>query len=295
MYNSRISNKNKIIYIKARGKVNLNLHVFQRRVDNYHNLESVFQKINLYDELYVSKNEQEDLVLTTNVKELENKKNIISKAYYTLKDKYKQIKGVTVKLNKNIPMQAGLGGGSTDCSAFILAMNKLYELNMNEKDLIEIGSSLGADVVPCFYNSAVKANGIGDRITKINTHFKYYLLVIKPNMAFSTKEMYTMLDNNVEFLNNEENLSNTKNIIKALEENDINLLTSNLYNSFENVVPSIIQEIKQEIIENGANNALMAGSGSSVYGIFKNKEMAKKAYRNLKSKYETYYAISYNK
>lgn len=231
MYNSGIK---ETIFIKARAKINLNLQILDKREDNYHNLESVFQKINLYDELFVSKCEQEDLAIDTNIKELQTKENIIYKAYMKLKEKYSQIKGVTVKLNKRIPMQAGLAGGSTDCAAFILAMNKLYKLNMTKKEIEELGASLGADVVPCLYNKAIKANGIGEKITKINTDFFYYILVIKPKFSCSTKEMFKKLDNDNK--KRKVNLQNTENIIKALETSNIKLLANNLYNTFEEAV-----------------------------------------------------------
>ncbi len=241
MYNSRIGT----VFIKARAKINLNLQVLEKREDNYHNLESVFQKINLYDELFVSKCEQDELIINSNIKELENKENIIYKAYIKLKEKYSWIKGVTVKLNKKIPMQAGLAGGSTDCAAFILAMNKLYKLNMTKLEIEKLGASLGADVVPCLYNTAVKANGIGDKITKINTDFLYYILVIKPNLSFCTKEMYKKIDSNNK--NIKQDLKSTDNIIKALQTSNIELLSDNLYNTFEEVVRRRNTYIKKRI------------------------------------------------
>lgn len=289
MYNSGIK---ETIFIKARAKINLNLQILDKREDNYHNLESVFQKINLYDELFVSKCEQEGLTIDTNIKELETKENIIYKAYIKLKEKYGQIKGVTVKLNKRIPMQAGLAGGSTDCAAFILAMNKLYKLNMTKKEIEKLGAGLGADVVPCLYNKAIKANGIGEEITEINTDFLYYILIIKPKFSCSTKEMFKKLDNDNK--KREVNTQSTENIIKALETSNIDLLSNNLYNTFEEVVPEEIHKIKKELIENGAIGELMSGSGSSVFGIFKNRDEIKKAYNNLKENYEVYLTTSYN-
>lgn len=303
MYNSGIET----VFIKARAKINLNLQILEKREDNYHNLESVFQKINLYDELFVSKCEQEGLIIDTNIKELESKENIIYKAYIKLKEKYSQIKGVTVKLNKKIPMQAGLAGGSTDCAAFILAINKLYKLNMTKKEIEELGVSLGADVVPCLYNTAIKANGIGEKITKINTDFLYYILIIKPNFSCNTKEMFEKIDtaNTVgapfagihcrgDHCSSAHCVQNTENIIKALETNNINLLTNNLYNTFEDAVPEDIHKIKEELIDNGAIGALMTGSGSCVFGIYENRDNIKKAYNNLKDKYEVYLTTSYN-
>ncbi len=280
------------IYIKARAKVNLSLEVLGKREDNYHNLESVFQKINLYDEIYIKKIQEEDFRLKINVKELDSKENIIYKAYRKLKEQYKVINGIEVIVNKKIPMQAGMAGGSTDCAAFIIAMNKLFKLKLSKEEMEALGKSLGADVVPCFYNKAIKAEGIGDMITTIDTDFKYYMVIIKPEIACNTKEMYQKLDIKKDI----QQLHTSENIIKALENKDIQLLTNNLYNVFEEVVQEkqSIQEIKKELLNNGALQALMTGSGSCVYGIFKDKQSAKNAYIILKGRYQTYICTSYN-
>ena len=282
----------KKIYIKARAKVNLNLEILGKREDNYHNLESVFQKINLYDEIYIKKIQTDDFKLNINVKELDTKENIIYKAYVKLKEKYKTITGIEVTVNKKIPMQAGMAGGSTDCAAFIIAMNKLFDLKLTKKEMESLGKSLGADVVPCFYNKAVKAEGIGDIITNIDTNFKYYMVIIKPKISCNTKEMFQKLDTEEDI----QQLHTSENIIKALENKDIYLLANNLYNVFEEVIQEkeIIQQIKKEFIKNGALQALMTGSGSCVYGIFKDKQSAKNAYIALKDKYQTYICVSYN-
>ena len=165
----------KKIYLKARAKINLCLEVLNKREDNYHNIKSVFQKINLYDEIFIEKNDSNEFKLKTNIESLNNEENIIYKVYLKLKEKYKKITGINVILNKKIPMQAGLGGGSTDCARFIVGMNKLFDLKLSKEEIEIIGKSLGADVVPCLYNNAVLAEGIGDQITRINTNFKYYI------------------------------------------------------------------------------------------------------------------------
>ena len=279
-------------YIKARAKVNLNLEILGKREDNYHNLESVFQKVNLYDEIYIKKTETDDFKLNINVKELNTKENIIYKAYVKLKEQYKVINGIEVTVNKKIPMQAGMAGGSTDCAAFIIAMNKLFDLKLTKKEIESLGKSLGADVVPCFYNKAVKAEGIGEIITNIDTHFKYYMVIIKPKISCNTKEMFQKLDTEKGI----QQLHTSENIIKALENKNIHLLANNLYNVFEEVIQEkvIIQDIKKELIKNGALQALMTGTGSCVYGIFKDKQSAKNAYIALKDKYQTYICTSYN-
>ena len=255
-------------------------------------LESVFQKVNLYDEIYIKKTETDDFKLNINVKELNTKENIIYKAYVKLKEQYKVINGIEVTVNKKIPMQAGMAGGSTDCAAFIIAMNKLFDLKLTKKEIESLGKSLGADVVPCFYNKPVKAEGIGEIITNIDTYFKYYMVIIKPEIACNTKEMFQKLDTEEGI----QQLHTSENIIKALENKDIHLLANNLYNVFEEVIQEkeIIQDIKKELIKNGALQALMTGTGSCVYGIFEDKQSAKDAYIALKDNYQTYICTSYN-
>ena len=238
------------VFLKARAKVNLNLEVIEKRKDNYHNIQSVFQKINLYDELYIKKTTTGKLEIDTNIKELQTEENIIAKAYKVLKENCKTITGARVKLIKKIPMQAGLAGGSTDCASFILGMNKLFELKLTKEQIEEIGKNLGADVPPCFYNKAVKVEGIGEIIKPINTNFKYYLVIIKPKVSFSTKEMYEKIDSQKMSYN----MERTNNIKLALERQNLELLVQNLYNRFEDVIPNkdIIQNIKSELITQGA-------------------------------------------
>lgn len=279
------------IYIKARAKINLNLLVLDKREDNYHNIKSVFQKINLYDEIFLKKINTDEFKIITNVEKINNKENIIYKAYMKLKEKYKNITGVQVTLNKKIPMQAGMAGGSTDCAAFMILMNKLFDLKLSKEDMLQLGKELGADVIPCFYNKAIIAEGIGDVITKIDTNFKYYIVIIKPEISCSTKDMYKKIDTK-----KISQKDTTKEIVEALESSNMEMLASNLYNVFEEVIDrkDLIENIKQKLINNGAISSLMTGSGSAIYGIFKDKNTAKIAYESLKDKYQTYICTSYN-
>ena len=147
-------------------------------------------------------------------------------------------------------MQAGLAGGSTDCASFILGMNQLFKLKLSKMEMENIGKNLGADVVPCFYNRAVKGEGIGEIITPINTNMKYYLVIIKPNISCNTKEMYQKIDKK-KYMKQPDN---SDNIRKALEEKRLQLIADNLYNVFEDVIEEkyIIQIIKKELKQQGA-------------------------------------------
>lgn len=238
------------IYIKARAKINLNLEVVGKREDNYHNISSVFQKINLYDELYIKKTDTNQMEIQTNVKELSNKENIIYKAYVELKKRFENITGVQVILKKRIPMQAGLAGGSTDCASFIVGMNDLFDLNLSQTEIEKIGKNLGADVVPCFYNGAVKGEGIGEIITPIHTDIKYYLVIIKPPISCNTGELFRKIEEGEA----KTQLGNTPKIVQALEKNSLDTVVTYLYNVFEEVIEEkdLIQNLKEELMKQGA-------------------------------------------
>lgn len=281
------------IYLKTRAKINLTLNVLNKRPDNYHNIESVFQKISLYDELFIEKNTSNTFNLTCNIKELENEDNILFKTYNKLKTLYPQISGVDIKLIKNIPMQAGLAGGSTNCAGFIKGLNKLFDLKLSKLDMINIGKTLGADVVPCMFNT-VKSEGIGDLVTPFHSNLKYYILIAKPNFNCNTKSMYEQLDN-TQNLNQQFNTNEVINILKTGYTKD---LKNKLYNVFEYTIENQdeLDNLKNDFQASGAIDALLSGSGSCIYGLYSNKQELQNAYNFMKNKYNYnfYKCVSYN-
>ena len=165
-----------------------------------------------------------------------------------------------------------MGGGSSDCAAFIILMNKLFDLKLTEEEMEEIGRKLGADVVPCFYDIPVIAEGIGDRITKIKSDFKYYVLIVKPDISFSTKEMYRKID-----IEKIEQKDTTKEIVQALKEKDIKVLSEKLYNSFETVAEQKekIRDIKEDLVRNGAISSLIQVQAQQFMEYLKTKKKQK--------------------
>lgn len=283
------------IYLKAYAKINLILEVLNKRDDGYHEIKSVFQRISLYDDISIFKNNNNDFVLETNVDEINNENNIIFKAYKEIQEKYDMVKGIKVVLNKNIPMQAGLGGGSSDCASFILGINELFNLKMSDTEICEIAKNLGADVVPCLYSGANLVSGIGEIVKPLDSLLNYSLLIIQPNFVNSTKEMYQLIDE--KGVKQEDVNERLLNLIDSLKEKDINKLASNLYNTFEEVSPNEdkVCEIKEELCNNGALGSLMTGSGSCIFGIFKDKKQLLSAAKELSKKYNVYVAKTINK
>lgn len=281
------------IYLKTRAKINLTLNVLNKRPDNYHNIESVFQKISLYDELFIEKNSSNTFDLKCNIQSLENDSNILFKTYKKLQELYPTISGVSINLIKNIPMQAGLAGGSTNCAGFIQGMNTLFDLNMSKTDMINFGKSLGADVVPCMFNT-VKSEGIGDIITPFKSNLKYYILILKPDFTCNTKVMYEKLDEH-KSLNQKYFTNDVINILKTGETKE---LKNKLYNVFEYALDEkdALDKIKNDFILSGAVETLLSGSGSCIYGIYSCKEDINRAYEFMKNKYNYnfYKCVSYN-
>jgi len=278
-------------FIKAKAKINLTLNILGVRSDGDHELESVFQSIYLYDEICIQKSETGNIEIICNNKALETN-NIIHKTYSKIKEKYPEITGVIVKLKKKLPMEAGIGGGSSDCAYFIIAMNRLFDLKMTKETMKTLGVSLGADVVPCMVGNTMLGRGIGDKTTYIESNAKYYIILIKPRISISTKEMFKRYDEEKSIVQK----NNTKDMIEALEQESVSGICESLYNVFEEIIrdKEEVLECKELLLKAGANGVLMTGSGSAVYGIFESREIAKKTYYEMKkNNKEVYYCMPY--
>lgn len=219
------------IYKRAYAKINLNLKILDKREDNYHNIESIFQRISLYDELYVSKIPEKKFELTCNIKELESESNIIFKTYEKFRKLFDLPTGISVNLIKNIPTQAGLGGGSADAAAFIFALNELFELNLGLDALELIGSKLGADVVPCMHPLCY-VYGTGTTVQPLSSKQQYKLLIVKPNFVCNTKLMYEKIDI-INKNNKENNIIKPKQNTPSLEEKLNNSFFANILDDIE--------------------------------------------------------------
>ena len=278
---------------KAYAKVNLGLKVSNKKEDGYHNLETIIIPISLHDKICITKINKRTIDLNCNVKELENDSNLVIKAAKLINDMYNLDSGIKIDLIKNIPTEAGLGGGSADCAATLTLLNELFDLKIETSKLIDLALTLGADVPACIINNTKFVQGIGEKLTDIDSKMKFYILIIKPNISFSTRTMYAKIDliNENIFIKR----SDFNRAIKCMKSLDIDDFVKYIYNDFEYVVDNIvIDELKKELLSTGAIKSLMTGSGSAVYGIFKSDNEMKAAYKILKSKYRVYMCESIN-
>ena len=285
-------NKNEqIVQLKARAKINLTLDVLSRRENGYHDVEMLMQQINLYDNVTVSKNSSGEIKLTcTDVFLPIDEKNIAFQAAKLMQEMFSIKEGFDIHIEKQIPVAAGLAGGSTDAAAVIKAINQLCELNLATEKLQEIGFKLGADVPFCFLEGCALAKGLGEILQPIRGFEHAWMVLVKPSFGVSTKEVYAGLD-----LNAIKERPETAKMIEALKEQNKRVILSGLCNVLETVTLNLypkVAEIKETLTSYGAEGILMSGSGPTVFGFFPSYERAKKAHKKLKKQYPQSYVVS---
>ena len=273
------------IRLKARAKINLGLDVLRKRKDGYHDVRMVMQTIGIYDRLIITRIPEEDIRIKSNLFFLPvNENNLIYKAAKLLKDSFGFAGGVEIDLNKFIPVSAGLAGGSTDAASTLFGLNRLFDLGLSTKDLMELGVSIGADVPYCVMRGTALAEGIGEKLTALPPLPRCWILIAKPPVNVSTKLVYESLD-----MNGVDRHPDIDGLIDAIKRQDINGVCSLMGNVLENVtVPlyPVIESIKNDMMDNGAINAMMSGSGPTVFGIFPDEETILKCQAFLKKKGE---------
>ena len=267
------------IVIKAMAKVNLGLDVLRRRENGYHDVKMVMQTVNLYDTLTLSKID-EGIVITTNTGELPlNEDNLIYKAAKLLLEYVDKKAGVSIHLDKQIPIAAGMAGGSTDAASTLLGINELYNLDLTKEELAEVGVKIGADVPYCIYGGTYLSEGIGEVLTKLPDAPDCYVVIAKPGIGVSTKYVYENLH-----IETVEKHPDIDGMIDAIKTGSLDGVTEKMENVLETVTIKRYPEIetmKTCLLENGAENALMSGSGPTVFGIFKEEKIAKQALSKL--------------
>lgn len=266
--------------IIAPGKINLYLDIVGVREDGYHLLEMVMQSITLADEVRIKKNNG-GIALTCSREDIPtDETNIAWQAARLFFDQCGISEGVDISILKNIPVQAGMGGGSADAAAVLLGLNQLYETYLTRKELCQLGAKLGADVPFCLGGGTAKAFGIGEELEALSPLPDCLLVIAKPRQGISTKEAYQQYDRQGDSLPH----GNLENMLTALEQQDFSGVCKNLHNTFELLQDSQdITAILTTMEEYGAKGCLMSGSGSACYALFTEKSAAKRCYRHLRN------------
>ena len=287
---------NNDISLKALAKINLGLDVVRRREDGYHEVRMIMQTIQLYDRLDIKRTQEPGIQIQTNLSFLPvNENNLIYKAAKLLMDEFSITDGVSVKLDKRIPVAAGMAGGSTDAAAMLIGVNRLFSLGLTKRELMERGVQIGADVPYCIMRGTALAEGIGEALSPLPPMVKCPVLIAKPSISVSTKFVYQNLK-----LDDTTIHPDIDRLIDDIKAKNLHDIAAHMGNVLETVtIPNypVIDEIKKHMLSNGALGAMMSGSGPTVFGLFDNEDTAKKAYKAMRSSHlarQVYLTSVYN-
>lgn len=287
---------NNDISLKALAKINLGLDVVRRREDGYHEVRMIMQTIHLYDRLDIKRTKESGIQIQTNLSFLPvNENNLIYKAAKLLMDEFSITDGVSVKLDKRIPVAAGMAGGSTDAAAMLFGMNRLFSLGLTKRQLMERGVQIGADVPYCIMRGTALAEGIGEELSQLPPMVKCPVLIAKPSISVSTKFVYQNLKLDDATIHPDIDL-----LIDDIKAKNLYDIAAHMGNVLETVtIPNypVIDEIKKHMLSHGAVGAMMSGSGPTVFGLFDDEATAKKAYKAMRSSHlarQVYLTSVYN-
>ncbi len=264
------------IRLKAMAKINLGLDVLRRRPDGYHDVRMIMQTVNLYDDIEITKMEEPGIRIFTNLHFLPaNENNLAYCAADLLMKEFSLQGGLQIKLDKHIPVAAGMAGGSSDGAAVLVGLNRMFSLGLSKEELAERGVLLGADVPYCIMRGTALSEGIGEILTPLPPMPDCQILIARPGIAVSTRFVYENL--HAEAITDHPDIDG---MIEALTAGDLYKVAAKMENVLERVtVPAYpeIGRLKELMREKGALNALMSGSGPTVFGLFDREETAQEA------------------
>ena len=266
--------------LKAYAKINLGLDVTGKLPNGYHEVKMIMQSVGIYDELTLTKTDS-GITIATDESELPtNEDNLIYRAAKLMFDTYSITGGVHIQLSKNIPIAAGMAGGSTDAAATMKGINRLYQLNIPTQELMRISVSIGADVPYCILGGTALAEGIGEILTPLAPAPSCHLLVAKPDINVSTKYVYDHLDASETLPQPDIN-----GIVGAINMGSLQGIIERLGNVLETATVEaypIISDLKKQMLELGAAGSLMSGSGPTVFGIYTDEKSVQNAYEQIR-------------
>lgn len=265
---------------KAPAKINLSLDVLYKRADGYHEMEMVMTSIDLADRIVLKTIEEDRIIIySTNGFLPLDQRNHAYKAAQILKETYQIEKGVSISIEKKIPIAAGLAGGSSDAAATLRGLNRLWHLNLSNDELVLLGEKIGSDVPYCICGGTAYATGRGEKIQQIDTLPQCWVVLVKPKKGISTWTVFE--DLSFEQLVHPE----TAKMLAAIRENDYIKMASSTGNALETVSAikqPDIKRIKKKMLQFGADTALMSGSGPTVYALCEKYSKAQRVYNGLK-------------
>ncbi|WP_077329939.1 4-(cytidine 5'-diphospho)-2-C-methyl-D-erythritol kinase [Virgibacillus siamensis] len=269
-----------IIFERAPAKINLSLDVLGKRNDGFHEVEMIMTSVDLTDRLELMSSDNGKIDVAADNQYVPNdERNLAYKAALAFKNKYRIHKGVQIKITKNIPVSAGLGGGSSDAAAVLRGLNKLWSVGASKQELAEIGAFIGSDVPFCVYSTTAIGTGHGEKIYELPSPPPFFVILAKPNIGISTRNIFPKVKMK-ELVH-----PDTQAVIKALEEKDFPGLCAAAGNALETVTFSLfpnVAQIKAKMLKAGAEGVLMSGSGPTMVGLVQHYSKAKRIYNGLR-------------
>ncbi|MGY4793464.1 4-(cytidine 5'-diphospho)-2-C-methyl-D-erythritol kinase [Lysinibacillus sp. FSL K6-0057] len=278
-----------MLYVKAPAKINLTLDVLYKRPDNFHEVEMVMTTVDLADRISLESREDGVIqIISTDNFVPNDHRNFAYQAARLIKDTYGIRQGVSITIEKEIPIAAGLAGGSSDAAATLKGLNELWDLGLSIDEIAELGAKIGSDVSFCVYGGTALATGRGEKIKELSAPPNCWVVLAKPKIGVSTAEVYGGLK--VEGLEH----PNTQQMIQAIETKDYELLCSSLGNVLETVTFKLHPEVvmlKEQMKRFGADATLMSGSGPTVFGLVDSEARVSRIYNGLRGFCEEVYAV----
>ncbi|HEX7065165.1 MAG TPA: 4-(cytidine 5'-diphospho)-2-C-methyl-D-erythritol kinase [Bacillales bacterium] len=267
------------LFVKAPAKINLALDVLRKREDGYHEVNMVMTTIDLADRLEIEETKEDLIQVSTSSGFLpEDERNLAYKAAQLVKQRFNIQKGTILSIDKQIPVAAGLAGGSSDAAAVLRGLNRLWRLGLSTSELAQLGTELGSDVAFCVHGGTAVATGRGEIIRPISAPPHCWVVLAKPNVGVSTKEMYRRLNLN------RAGRPDINAVVEAIEQRNYERLCRELGNVFEELtirkVPQVAQ-IKEKMQQLGADGVLMSGSGPTVFGLTRVETRAQRIVNGL--------------
>ena len=274
---------------KAPAKINLGLDVLGKRADGYHELEMVMSSVDLADRLIMEEIAEDKIIVETNKAFLPiDKRNNVYQAASIVKKRYGINKGILIRITKNIPVAAGLGGGSTDCAAALRGMDRLWQLGLTMPELIDIGMEVGTDVPYCIYGTTAFISGKGEKVTPLRPMPQCWVVLVKPRLSVSTGKIFQEVD--LDQLHHPD----IQELSDAILAEDYQRMIAAMGNSLESItIPKhpVVQQIKERMMKYGADVALMTGSGPTVFALCQKYSRAQRVYNALKGFCEEVYLV----
>ena len=273
--------------VKAYGKINISLDIVGKREDGYHLLKMIMQNVDLYDSISFEKCNRGINISCNKPYIPTDEKNLMYKASKLFMDTYNVCGGINIYLKKNIPVAAGMAGGSTDAAAVFQALRKVFEIKVSDNEIMELGVKIGADVPFCIKGGTALCEGVGEIITPLVPFKNRILVLVKPNFGVSTREVYKSLDISRIYKH-----PDTEGLIRAMQAEELQEVCNGMKNLLENVTLRkypVLKRIKEDMIKMGAMGSMMSGSGPTIFAFFEDMLTAQRCYDKFKTQYKEVY------